>query len=391
MKFNMKIKYSILLIVGILFLYSSMTCVLLPPFFKVNMRGQIPNIVSQEEPLLDPRVEALRWPRQFMEDKGLFNVYYDKSSLDDTEDAATSITKRQDFSASLPAYTKGIYLSNSTGNSIKKIQNFIEKAKQYDLNTFVIDVQNTMIAKEIIDMVKEAGIFPVARIVVFEGGLKKTDISSVHLQRILKLIADSAAQGFKEIQLDYIRYADLPNLLGLSLQFKYNVIDRILQKSYEQTVKHNVYLSADLFGRTTLHQDDQIGQKLELFAKYTQTIYPMLYPSHYTNDIARISNPYTTVSEGIKKARSRLKNTRIVAYIQGFSMKVALSGLSMTKYIEYQIRACKDALSDGWIIWNPRNQYQESFRAIVNLARMTRPEEIKREPPIKKDHRASQL
>ena len=236
-------------------------------------------------------------------------------------------------------------------------------------------------------MVRGAGIFPVARVVVFEGGLKKRESSEADFQRILKLIADSAAQGFKEIQLDYIRYADLPNLLGLSLQFKYNVINKVLKRAYNEAVKHNVYLSADLFGRTTLHEHDQIGQRLELFAKYTQTIYPMLYPSHYTNDIKRISNPYNTVLEGVTRAKARIKNTRIVAYIQGFSMKVGLSGLSMTKYIEHQIKACKDASADGWIIWNPRNRYLESFQAISNLTGSAH----RKEHPKDRDRAASRL
>ena len=352
-----------------------MTCLFLPPFLKVNFVAQTPNIISQNKPYLDPRIEAIQGSnylsRTYSDSHNFFNILDDNTSFKTIKESSSPFQKEQGFEISLPTYTKGIYLTNSTGSSIKKIRNFITQAKQYGLNTFVIDVQKKMIAREIIDMLKEANIFPIARIVVFKGGLKKRDISQTHLQRILNLIADSAAQGFKEIQLDYIRYADLPSLSNIPLQFKYNVIEKVLKRAHEETLKHSVYLSADLFGRTTLHEYDQIGQRLELFAKYTQTIYPMLYPSHYTNDIKRIANPYNTVSEGITKAKARLKNTRIVAYIQGFSMKVASSGLSMSKYIEHQIKACKDALADGWVIWNPKNQYLKSFQAISDLADLT--------------------
>ena len=375
----MKIKYLILLIIGIIFLYSSITCVFLPPFIKINFLSQQPNIISHKKQNLNSGKQTNRKLSYYSEagknDNNFFNILSNKSDPARKEIKASKenysfAQEWQSFDVSLPVYTKGIYLSNNTSNSSQKIGDFIRQAKRYGLNTFVMDVQGRMIPREIIVQVKKAGIFPVARIVVFEGGLKEKDISKKHLRNILKLISDSAAQGFKEIQLDYIRYADSPNLLGLSLQFKYNTIEKILKKAYEEADRNGVYLSADLFGRTTLHQHDQIGQRLELFAKYTQTIYPMLYPSHYTNDLERISKPYQTVLEGVKKAKSRLRNTRIVAYIQGFSMKIAPSGLSMTKYIERQIQACKDASADGWIIWNPRNQYFKSFQAIHNVTNL---------------------
>ncbi|MDH5720260.1 MAG: putative glycoside hydrolase [Spirochaetia bacterium] len=264
----------------------------------------------------------------------------------------------------IPVYTKGLYLHNYSALSKDKLNYFIKKAKKYKINTFVIDVQKKMAPKENIEMIKKAGIFPVARIVVFEGGLKTKDPNQNYINSILNLIEDSAIQGFQEIQLDYIRYADMPELLSLPLKYKYGVINNILSKAKNKTDMLGIMLSADVFGRITLNTHDHIGQRLENFGKFMDTIYPMVYPSHYTNDPGRISDPYGTVKEGVQNSKERLKKTRVVAYIQGFDMKITNSGLTMSEYVKAQIKAVKDARGDGWIIWNPRNDYEDSFKAM---------------------------
>ncbi len=289
--------------------------------------------------------------------------YFVKGNEKEVLVKSTNIANKTDH-IFLPEYTRGIYLTNNVGNSISRMQYFIQKSKQYHLNTFVIDIQKNMIPKEIIDMVKRASVFLVARLVVFENGLKQRRPTEAYLQHILALIQDASAQGFQEVQLDYIRYADIPNLLGLSLQYKYAIINHVLLQASQTAYQNQIYLSADLFGRTTLSHDDPIGQKIENFAKHVQTLYPMLYPSHYTNDITRISQPYETIKEGVMNARKRVLGTRIVPYIQGFNMHIKASKLNMVEYIKRQLQACEDAQSDGWIVWNAQNRYEPLFQAI---------------------------
>lgn len=265
-----------------------------------------------------------------------------------------------------PRFVKGIYLSNPTANSREKLVQFIEKARVYGLNTLVVDVQKSMIPREHVELIKKAGIYPVARVVVFQGGLKQQQPDEQYINQILNTIEAAAYQGFMEVQLDYIRYADDPELLKLSLTYKYEVINKILKKARTVANSLSIYLSADVFGRVTLNQNDHIGQKLENFARYMDTIYPMLYPSHYTNDPYRIGNPYETIKEGVGNSLQRCNDQRVVAYIQGFSMKIESSGLSLTDYIKAQIVAVDDAGGHGWVIWNARNDYKESFDAIKN-------------------------
>ena len=270
------------------------------------------------------------------------------------------------FKVPLPTFTRGIYLSNNSGRSLPRMKKFIKQAKRYNINTFVIDVQNKMIPTSTIKLLLKNNIFPVARVVVFHGGLKTKYPSKKLLKRIFKSMISAAKVGFREVQLDYIRYADAARLRRLPLKFKYKVIDNILKKAAIVAKKMGIFLSADVFGRITLNKNDHIGQKLETFATHMQTIYPMVYPSHYSFDKKRISDPYGTVHEAMLKSKKRLQNTRVVAYIQGFKMKYRQSKLSYVNYIKAQIRACEKSKSDGFIIWNPRNAYGASYKAIAS-------------------------
>ena len=182
---------------------------------------------------------------------------------------------------------------------------FIAKANQFKLNTFVIDVQPKMISKEIINLVKSHNIYPVARVVCFEGGLKTLTPTEVDTNRILNDTKNSIAQGFQEIQLDYIRYAD-NFFTKIPLTQKYEIISTFLAKVKKLVTDENVQLGADVFGRITLNQHDIIGQKLEVFGTYVNSIYPMVYPSHYNNDPYRTNNPYSTIKEGTINTKRRI-------------------------------------------------------------------------------------
>lgn len=264
----------------------------------------------------------------------------------------------------LPGYTRGIYLHNVSGRSEKRLKKFIREAGIYNINTFVVDVQPRLVSAENVKLMKDAQIFPVARIVVFEGGLLEPVPSKAYIQGILNRMEKAAKAGFQEIQLDYIRYADRKSLNSLGLKHKYRVINGILAKARAEAGRLGVYLSADVFGRITLNRHDHIGQKLENFAEYMHTIYPMVYPSHYNHDSKRMSDPYGTVKEAVEKSEERISKSRIVPYIQGFKLRYRKSGLNFVTYIRRQIEAARDGKGDGWVIWNARNVYTESYRAI---------------------------
>ena len=267
-----------------------------------------------------------------------------------------------------PTYVKGIYLSNSRSTELSYLKKHLREAQTYGINTFVMDVQNRMVLIEHVNLVKEAGIFPIARIVVYEGGFPN-NIDPNHINSVMDVVKNATEQGFLEIQLDYIRYADTPLTKKLDLQEKYRNIATILEKAKKITDSAGIYLSADIFGRITLNRNDSIGQNLELFAKYTQTLYPMLYPSHYYQDSFRRNNPYKTIKEGILQSKKRVPNTRIVAYIQGFKWRTQEANLSFVDYIGMQIKGAEVAAANGYVIWNARNDYATSYLAIKKIAK----------------------
>lgn len=348
--------YGLCLILGTTFLYSGMSCIYIPSYYQPlkPKSNQISNIVAMA-------TDALTNKESNADSKSEYENHF--SDIDSTKvvvDTYSSIT--------MPEVTRGLYLSNNTIRSKKRMAYFLKASAKYKVNTFVIDVQGAKIPKSRIEEVKKAGIFPVGRIVVFHGGLAKKYPPKGHIDKILAEMVYAANLGFKEVQLDYIRYADYERLRKLKLKFKYGVIAGILKRAAAVARREGLHLSADLFGRITLNRHDHIGQRLELFARYVGTIYPMVYPSHYTHDSYRINHPYFTVKEGVLKSRKRVPRTRIVAYIQGFKMKIQGSGLSLSEYVRHQIKATEDARGQGWVVWNPRNTYGASFEAMARHA-----------------------
>jgi len=263
-----------------------------------------------------------------------------------------------------PNFIRGIYLTNNTAMQLKTLKHFVDQSQKNGVNTLVIDAQGKMLTDEHMSIIKTRGLFPVARIVCFELGLKNKFPDGNHVNKILVLMEESAKAGFREIQLDYIRYADYKELQRLPLKFKYEQINGVLTKARNKANELGVELSADVFGRITLNENDHIGQKLENFGQFVHTLYPMVYPSHYYGDPAKIANPYGTVKEGVENSKERIPQTRIVAYIQGFGMSIQESGLSLSQYVYKQFKAVDDAKGDGWVVWNARNDYSATWAAL---------------------------
>jgi len=274
------------------------------------------------------------------------------------------------FPVKRPDFMKGIYLTNATAVNTKSLAHFLRQSKKYGINTLVIDAQGKPITADQMSMIKSAGIYPVARIVCFDLGLKKKYPDEKHIDKIMALLTRAAKSGFREIQLDYIRYADEKHLQRLPLKFKYDQIATILSRARKLTDSLGVELGADVFGRITLNKNDHIGQKLELFGQYVHNLYPMVYPSHYYGDPEKIANPYGTVKEGVANSKERIPQTRIIPYIQGFAMKIKQSGLALPQYVLKQLFAVDDAEGHGYVVWNARNDYSATWKALQEYDRL---------------------
>jgi hypothetical protein len=268
-----------------------------------------------------------------------------------------------------PDFIKGIYINNRTPFK-KDFKKFIDKAKQYGINAVVIDVQPRFIPKEILEELNKENLYIIARIVVFHLGFKEYPPTQEHLKKIYSLVelAEKSIQnGFHEVQLDYIRFADDYYVNGLTLGKRYRLIAGIIKLFEDRLRPYGVRIGADIFGRVPFYEHDYIGQKMEIFDRYFDHIHPMLYPSHFYGMEERINNPYQTIYDGIIKSKERTKNAEIIPYIQSFRMSVKRTGLTFREYIKKQILACIDAQAKGFIAWNAKNEYDELYNAIKEI------------------------
>jgi hypothetical protein len=239
---------------------------------------------------------------------------------------------------------------------------------------------------------RERGIYTIARIVVFKDSLfalarpalavRKPDGSIFRDREGLAwtnpynhevwhynigIAVEAAKAGFDEIQFDYVR---LPDATGLVYEMPWTeqnreaAIDGFLSEARQTLRPFNVFLAADVFGYICWNSDDtKIGQKLEHLAGIVDYLSPMLYPSSFQFGIPRyrnpIEHPYQIVRLSLEHARQRtqLPPVRFRPWLQAFR-DYAFGGRPFTAgEITAQIKAAEDFGANGFMLWNPHNQY----------------------------------
>ncbi len=236
------------------------------------------------------------------------------------------------------------------------------------------------------------GIYTIARIVVFKDNLLATGRPDLAIRRQngsiytdrerlawtnpfshevwnynIAIATEVAAAGFDEIQFDYVR---LPDTRGLVYEVPWTEANRaaaingFLKAAHDALVPYNVFLAADVFGYICWNSDDTgIGQKIEHVSEVVDYISPMLYPSGFQFGIPGYKNPVEHPSEIVRKSlerardRTRLAPVHFRPWLQAFR-DYAFGGRPFTNgEVRTQIDAAEAFGSDGWMIWNPRNNY----------------------------------
>ncbi len=272
-------------------------------------------------------------------------------------------------------YLRGIYLSVRKGPDLRDLnymKTVVARSKPLGINAMVLDVQAFQGHKnktnpEVVAFLKTEKIYTVARVVCFEGGISKFPVPQKHLDELSALVEEVSQQGYDEVQLDYIRFAD--SGVRVSLARKYEFLDKFIGGMREITNRHGVKLSADIFGRIVYNKNDSIGQNLENFAKHTDVIYPMLYPSHFTADKKRLSDPGFTMKEGTEKALDRLqgKQTEIMPWVQCFVYNIQYARVNLPQYVVLQVQAVEKTGARGWVAWNAKGDYKELYQALEKI------------------------
>jgi hypothetical protein len=184
----------------------------------------------------------------------------------------------------------------------------------------------------------------------------------------IAIAKDAYAQGFDEINFDYIRFPSDGNMTDISYPFsgkvaKATVIKNFFSYLHDQTAGTGMKISADLFGMTTTNKDDLgIGQVLENALPYFDYVDPMVYPSHYPPTFLGYKNPadypYQIVSYSMGKAveRANMASTsplKLRPWLQDFN----LGAVYTAAMVDAQMKATYDVGLTSWLMWDPKNTY----------------------------------
>jgi hypothetical protein len=214
----------------------------------------------------------------------------------------------------------------------------------------------------------------------------------------ISIAVEAARAGFDEIQFDYLRFPDSPQALVLAKPAteasRVEAISGFLAEARRRLMPYNVYLGVDFFGYVAWNSNDTgIGQRLAELAQSADYLSPMLYPSGFQFGIPGykdpVAHPYEIVRQSLDQACRRLgvSPKRFRPWFQAFRDYAFDHRLFDADELAAQIRAAKDFGSSGWMLWNPRNNYEDLRLASADLA----PKDVEpwRIVPIKSSSRSS--
>ena len=317
---------------------------------------------------------------------------------------------------------KTMYLNAGT---IAGIDSYIEIAKASGANAMVVDIKDGALAypvevakdysmtayntaingfddyKNAIHKIKEAGIYAIGRIVVFND----THYGNDHPEECISSpvsyqawpsaysrgaweynveLAKAAAKdmGFNEIQFDYVRFPETAyqmsqnsntNFRNVYDEEKAEAVQNFLFYAVDQLHKEKVYLSVDVFGECSSEYVTSYGQYWPAISNIVDAISSMPYTDHFGRNIDTWTNAYQTVYNWAKGAAARqaeiptpaVPRTWITAYDTPYWNPTVVYGATK---ISDQAQALVDAgLDGGFITWNSASniwkyrQIQDAF------------------------------
>lgn len=330
---------------------------------------------------------------------------------------------------------KGIYVTaHSAGGN--KMDELVDLLGRTDLNAMVIDIkddygnvttelnsENELVnemtmpmfdAEEVMNLLDENDIYPIARIVVFKDTLLAMDQPELSFTRSdgsvwtnnngdgfvnpyltevwdynIEVAIQAAKLGFKEIQFDYVRFAEGFELLDrelnyghghygsddqdvISMEYRNQAVTDFVAYAKEQLRPYGVDVSVDIFGyAAVVRETPGIGQSFPGIAKEVDVISSMIYPSHWGLGNLGIAipdlEPYNLVNnyaevelEILDELGEDAPTTR--PWIQDFTASYLGAGYYM-RYGAAEVTAQVQALADNgineFLLWNAGNTYSE--------------------------------
>lgn len=316
---------------------------------------------------------------------------------------------------------KGLYATAySAGGS--RLEQLLALIDHTDLNSLVIDVKDdrgyiTYLSdnpelqalgtferaipdmQALMERLKQHNVYPIARVVVFKDTFlakKRPDLSFVHpdgtvwdngkkdsfvnpyrkeIWEYNLIVAKEAAKlGFKEIQLDYVRFPEGFETIAEQVGYtrderkRIDVVADFVKYAKEELEPLGVRVSVDIFGyAASVPAAEGIGQDFEKISANVDVISPMIYPSHYGPGWygARVpdAKPYEVIRgatlDTIKKLESLGERKPIIRpWIQDFTASWIPGYIRYgVRELEEQIRALNELGVHEYLLWNAGNQY----------------------------------
>lgn len=322
-----------------------------------------------------------------------------------------------------PTSIKGIYMTACVASLPSWREKLKDLIKTTELNSVVIDIKDSTGSisflddslqkdhgsgcvvkdlKEFIAELHESNIYVIGRISTFQDpafakahpelavksystggvwkdhkGLAFVDVGAKpYWDHVIDIAKASYAQGFDEINFDYVRYPSDGNMkdahytLTVGSSTKSQMVESFFSYLHNHLKDTGMKTSADLFGLVTVAQDDLgIGQVLEKALPYFDYIYPMVYPSHFGPGSDGFQKPaehpydiihYSMEGGLAKENRYKIANgiatstpSKLRPWIQDFD----LGGTYGVPQVRAQIKATYDVGLNGWLVWDAGNTY----------------------------------
>ena len=147
-------------------------------------------------------------------------------------------------------------------------------------------------------------------------------------------------------------------------------VEKFFSYLHENLKNEGMKTSADLFGLTTVAEDDLgIGQVLVRALPYFDYVLPMVYPSHFASGANNIKKPaehpyeivHYSMLEGVHR-ENMLKSkmgiptstpSKLRTWIQDFDLGAPYG----VPEVKAQIKATYDVGLSSWILWDAGNKY----------------------------------
>lgn len=336
---------------------------------------------------------------------------------------------------------KGIYLTGANVANTEYFDYIIDYINRTDLNAVVIDFKDdwgnilhpiesdnsliqgntigTIDFRQVLEKLEANQIYPIARIVTFKDSMlpyDRLDLSFVdpdtgelwtaadgaaflnpflreNWDYTLEIAEEAAKLGFKDIQFDYIRFAEGFETFGYNLDYdigeyadfvsddpelegieRVAAINDFLVYAQNWMKPYNVDISADVFGYTAIAGNSPdvrgIGQNFAAMSEIVDVVSSMIYPSHWSPgffgydypDLYPFEFTNTYIQEELYVLDSVENEVVTRPWIQDFTLNMYGEGtysIYGPAEVEAQIQALKNNGVNEYLIWNAGGEYTE--------------------------------